>query len=50
MKLHLGEPANGKPLEILLYASIAQLAEQLTFNQRVLGSSPSGGTEYGNAT
>jgi hypothetical protein len=25
-------------------ASIAQLVEQLTFNQRVLGSSPSGGT------
>ena len=47
MKLHLGKPANGIPLEILLYASIAQLAEQLTFNQRVLGSSPSGGTNAG---
>ena len=27
------------------YASLAQLAEQLTLNQRVDGSSPSGGTE-----
>lgn len=29
----------------LLNASIAQSVEQLTFNQRVLGSSPSGGTD-----
>ena len=28
-------------------ASVAQLAEQLTLNQRVLGSSPSGGIETG---
>ena len=29
------------------YSTIAQLVEQLTFNQRVAGSSPAGGILYG---
>lgn len=29
---------------VVPYASVAQLAEQLTFNQQVVGSLPTGGT------
>ncbi len=41
--------AGARP-KILLPAPLAQLVEQLTLNQRVLGSSPRGGTEASAAT